>query len=52
MSGAATEVFHRYYHEADQRPNFYLDPPAQALGRTGRPLLADAGPGPAAAARQ
>jgi nitric-oxide synthase len=51
MSGAATEVFHHYYHEADQRPNFYLDPPAQALGRTGRPLLAAAGPGPAAAAR-
>jgi nitric-oxide synthase len=31
MSGGATGVFHRYYHEADQRPNFYLDAAAQAL---------------------
>ncbi|GAA4675031.1 nitric oxide synthase oxygenase [Phytohabitans rumicis] len=31
MSGGATGVFHRYYHEADQRPNFYLDPQASAL---------------------
>ncbi len=25
ISGSATPVFHRYYHEADQRPAFYLD---------------------------
>jgi nitric-oxide synthase len=31
MSGAATPVFHRYYHEADLRPNFYLDPEARHL---------------------
>jgi nitric-oxide synthase len=36
MSGATTPVFHRYYHEADQRPNFYLDPVARDLGRSGR----------------
>jgi nitric-oxide synthase len=36
MSSAATPVFHRYYHEADQRPNFYLDPEARELGRRGR----------------
>jgi nitric-oxide synthase len=36
MSGAATPVFHRYYHEADQRPNFYLDQVARELGRRGR----------------
>ena len=35
ISGAATPVFHRYYHEADQRPNFYLDAEAQALARSG-----------------
>ncbi len=35
MSGAATPVFHRYYHEADQRPNFYLDPEASDLARYG-----------------
>jgi nitric-oxide synthase len=23
MSGGITPVFHRYYHEADERPNFY-----------------------------
>jgi hypothetical protein len=34
MSGAATPVFHRYYHEADQRPNFYLDVVQQT--RTGK----------------
>jgi len=33
MSGGATPVFHRYYHEADQRPNFYLDPEAAALAK-------------------
>src|SRR5256886_1131661 len=36
MSGALTAVYHRYYHEADQRPNFYLDPVARELGRSGR----------------
>jgi nitric-oxide synthase len=36
MSGAATGVFHRYYHEADERPNFYLDEEARLLGRLGR----------------
>lgn len=33
MSGGATPVFHRYYHEADLRPNFYVDPEAVALAR-------------------
>ncbi|MFC0530905.1 nitric oxide synthase oxygenase [Phytohabitans kaempferiae] len=33
MSGGATPVFHRYYHEADQRPNFYLDSEAASLAR-------------------
>jgi len=37
MSGSATAVFHRYYHEADQRPNFYLDAEARRLGTQGRP---------------
>jgi nitric-oxide synthase len=44
MSGAATPVFHRYYHEADQRPNFYLDPAARELAQYGRvasPTVAD-----------
>ncbi|GAA5181307.1 nitric oxide synthase oxygenase [Rugosimonospora acidiphila] len=44
MSGAATPVFHRYYHEADQRPNFYLDAVAAELARYGRiaaPAVAD-----------
>jgi nitric-oxide synthase len=36
MSGAATPVFHRYYDEADQRPNFYLDPAARELSQHGR----------------
>ena len=36
MSGATTPVFHRYFHEADQRPNFYLDPVARDLARHGR----------------
>jgi nitric-oxide synthase len=35
VSGAATPVFHRYYDEADQRPNFYLDPEAKAIAQTG-----------------
>ncbi|SDY67247.1 nitric-oxide synthase [Micromonospora pattaloongensis] len=33
LSGGATGVFHRYYHEADLRPNFYLDDEARALSR-------------------
>lgn len=33
MSGAATPVFHRYYAERDQRPNFYLDEAAKDLSR-------------------
>jgi nitric-oxide synthase len=36
MSGSTTPVFHRYYDEADQRPNFYLDPVARDLGRLGQ----------------
>jgi nitric-oxide synthase, bacterial len=35
MSGSATPVFHRHYHEADLRPNFYLDEDARCLGRSG-----------------
>jgi nitric-oxide synthase, bacterial len=35
MSGGITPVFHRYYEELDLRPNFYLDPEAQALSRDG-----------------
>jgi nitric-oxide synthase len=33
ISGAATPVFHRYYAERDQRPNFYLDEAAKDLSR-------------------
>jgi nitric-oxide synthase len=33
ISGAATPVFHRYFHEADLRPNFYLDRQARLLAR-------------------
>lgn len=33
LSGGATAVFHRYYTEVDQRPNFYLDEPARDLAR-------------------
>jgi nitric-oxide synthase len=36
LSGSATPVFHRYFHEADLRPNFYLDPEAEALALPGR----------------
>jgi len=36
ISGSATPVFHRYYHEADLRPNFYLDPQARDLALYGR----------------
>ncbi|MEV4414266.1 nitric oxide synthase oxygenase [Catellatospora sp. NPDC049609] len=37
MSGGLTPVFHRYYTEADQRPNFYLDHTARDLSLTGTP---------------
>ncbi|MEV4343447.1 nitric oxide synthase oxygenase [Actinoplanes sp. NPDC049596] len=33
MSSGVTPVFHRYYHEADLRPNFYLDEEAAARAR-------------------
>jgi nitric-oxide synthase len=36
MSGSTTGVFHQYYHEADERPNFFLDAEARDLGRYGR----------------
>jgi len=37
MSGAATPVFHRYYHEADLRPNYVHHPEARALARGSPP---------------
>ncbi|GGJ83323.1 nitric oxide synthase oxygenase [Pilimelia anulata] len=40
ISGGATSVFHRYYEEADQRPNFYLDAEARHLGKYGEPPAA------------
>ncbi len=40
MSASTTQVFHRYYYEADQRPNFYLDGEARELGRSGRRIPA------------
>jgi nitric-oxide synthase, bacterial len=40
MSSAATPVFHRYYDEVDQRPNFYHDAEAQELARSGRRMPA------------
>jgi nitric-oxide synthase len=52
LSGGATPVFHRYYVEADQRPNFYLDAEARELGLRGCPdrtdTTVDRGPAPAA----
>ncbi|NUR29967.1 MAG: nitric oxide synthase oxygenase [Catenulispora sp.] len=33
ISGSISPVFHRYYTEADQRPNFYLDETARDLAR-------------------
>lgn len=36
VSGGITPVFHRYYQEADLRPNFYLDEEAAHLGTIGR----------------
>jgi nitric-oxide synthase len=47
MSGGATGVFHRYYHEADQRPNFYLDAEARALATYGHHASRPAPPPPA-----
>ncbi|CAM5460330.1 nitric oxide synthase oxygenase [Streptomyces microflavus] len=38
ISGGITPVFHRYYQESDQRPNFYLDNDAKARGKSGCPL--------------
>ncbi|MFD5711417.1 nitric oxide synthase oxygenase [Streptomyces pharetrae] len=38
VSGGITPVFHRYYDEADQRPNFYLDDDARARGKGGCPF--------------
>ncbi len=41
LSGGSTPVFHRYYAEADQRPNFYLDRDAAAraqFGMSGCPM--------------
>ncbi|MGW7457637.1 nitric oxide synthase oxygenase [Streptomyces sp. NPDC054797] len=35
VSGGITPVFHRYYDEADQRPNFYLDDDAKDRGKGG-----------------
>ena len=37
LSGSLTPVFHRYYAEADLRPNFYLDKRAQDLVSGGGP---------------
>ena len=35
MSSGATPVFHRYYDEADLRPNFFFDEEARERGRSG-----------------
>jgi nitric-oxide synthase len=53
ISGGITSVFHRYYVEADLRPNFYLDAPAQAY-ITGADVcpVAHATPSPVAPAPQ
>ncbi|ALV38549.1 nitric oxide synthase oxygenase [Streptomyces sp. CdTB01] len=45
VSGGITPVFHRYYDQADQRPNFYLDSEARELGR-GRCPYSHSVPGP------
>ncbi|MFD7898560.1 nitric oxide synthase oxygenase [Streptomyces sp. NPDC059743] len=37
VSGGITPVFHRYYEQADQRPNFYLDNDAKNRGKGGCP---------------
>jgi nitric-oxide synthase len=41
MSGSTTPVFHRYYYEADLKPNFYLDAQATQLAHYGRPPVAE-----------
>jgi nitric-oxide synthase len=35
LSGGATPVYHRYYDDVEQRPNFYLDDHAVTLGQHG-----------------
>ncbi|MFF5226986.1 nitric oxide synthase oxygenase [Dactylosporangium sp. NPDC000521] len=52
MSGSTTGVFHRYYHEADQRPAFYLDPDARDLARHGRSPAAETPRSPASPAAE
>ena len=44
VSGSATPVFHRYYDEADLRPNFYLDTEARSRISAGCPLRREAAP--------
>jgi nitric-oxide synthase len=44
VSGSATPVFHRYYDQADLRPNFYLDAEARARISSGCPLHREAPP--------
>jgi nitric-oxide synthase len=39
LSGSTTPVFHRYYYEADLKPNFYLDADAAQLAHCGRPAV-------------
>ncbi|GIJ65905.1 nitric oxide synthase oxygenase [Virgisporangium ochraceum] len=46
VSGGITPVFHRYYAEIDQRPNFYLDEDARDLATSGRPQLHRPSPRP------
>jgi nitric-oxide synthase len=38
ISGAATPVFHRYYDDADLRPNYVHHPEALALAKGAAPL--------------
>jgi hypothetical protein len=38
MSASTTPVFHRYYDQVEQKPNFYLDPEAAELARQGAPV--------------
>jgi nitric-oxide synthase, bacterial len=38
ISGAATAVFHRYYQDADLRPNFVHHPEARALAHGVAPV--------------
>jgi nitric-oxide synthase len=37
MSASTTPVFHRYYDQVEQKPNFYLDAGAAELARAGAP---------------